>query len=93
MALKISWKYLRLVHGVFEGEPFTREDRRQCGVMAGEAAKAEKILKPLVKAAKRNAARLNDYVLTARILQQMGQYGASDRQAASLRDLPALLKA
>ncbi len=84
---------LRYGHLIETPETLTREDQRWFQVMAAEATSVEKILEPLVAKATSHATRLNDYVLTARIMQVAGAFSASGCDPTSVGDLQPLLDA
>ncbi len=83
-------EYCRLIQ---QPQDLTREDRRRFGVMTVTAGQVARHLKPLVKKAKRNGDRLNDYVLSARIMQVVGRFGKSGGKKAAVGNIGPLLKA
>ena len=83
-------RYMRLIQAPAN---LTREDRRAFGEMQRVARTVAGRVKPLVGAAARNGDRLNDYVLTARIMQVLGRFGESGAKRSAVGNIAPLLKA
>ena len=80
------WLQDAIVHGESRRTGlFSREDARKAGVIRREFGTIAGGLTPLVKEAGRNAARLNDLVLSARILERIGHMGELERDKKRLR--------
>ena len=72
---------------------FTREHQRQCAERVTEFDATARILAAAVRKAGRNADRLNDVVLSARLLERWARYGAAGLCRSALPPAPGLLKA
>ncbi len=72
---------------------FTREHQRQCAERVAEFDATARILAAAVRKAGRNADRLNDVVLSARLLERWARYGAAGLCRSALPPASGLLKA
>jgi hypothetical protein len=72
---------------------FTREHRRLCVEAVPVFAGVARTLARAVREAARNAARLNDVVLSARLLERWARYGAAGLDASALPDARRLRSA
>ena len=66
------------------GMRFTREESRAGGALARQAEGVAGIFKRLLGKARRNADRMEDVYLSARILQRVGQFGEGKRHKSDL---------
>lgn len=85
-------EYVRLIQGQCYGVEFNRENARRFDRMAKDAVKYAKQIKPFVRKATRHAERLNDYIITARILEAFGTFGGANRKKGSAGDVKPLLR-
>lgn len=69
---------------------FTREHRRQCEIRLPAFTTAAGKLAAILPKAKQNADRLEDVVLSARLLARWAQYGAADRKPSKMSKEPSL---
>ncbi len=61
------------------GRPFEREDARLGAIAATQCSRIARELAMLVRKARRNANRLQDVVLSAKVVERLGLYGAANR--------------
>jgi hypothetical protein len=83
--------YWRIMTGGDTNDPFTRMDVDRCADVQVEMRDVARTLTPAVKKARRHAERLNDLVLSAKVIERMAKYGASGRQAGALAGGKTLL--
>jgi hypothetical protein len=74
----------RVMQGGANGLPFTREDRRLCGLAAVRAAASLAALKAARPSVRRNRERYDDVVLTARAVLAVARFGAAGRRKSAV---------
>ena len=72
---------------------FTREHQRRCAERVAVFAEQARRLAAVVRKARRNADRLNDVVLSARLLERWARFGAAGMRRSALPPAPALRQA
>lgn len=82
----------RFVRMIRESGRLDREDIRRARQMADGCRRAEKAILACVKSAKRNADRLYDYVISARILRAVAAYGEGGTSRPSAPVFKSILK-
>lgn len=90
-AAPVSRYYEPMVTGQFGQWVFTREHVRLGRQLAAVCGSIAAQLKPLVRRARRHGQRLNDVLLSARVLQRVGQFAAARRKKRTLPSGKALV--
>lgn len=88
-----AWAYDAMVLGRSARDAFNREHARRGTVLAQQIKPVIADLGRAARCAPRHADRLRDLVLSARILQRVGQFAAANRKYAALPDGRALQQA